>query len=94
MRFIAKIKRTSHIHRNWRGAARIGGELNGVSFKIRTNGEFVTDPIEDANAVQSVMHHPSVVMEMIGPALVINHAPEPAPEPAHKPKGRPKKVKT
>lgn len=83
MRFVASLQKNSYIHFSWRGAARIGGTLHNVFFKLRTNGQYVTDPLQ-ADEVEELQTHPHVQIEMTADAPVLEarkKAAAPPPEP-------------
>lgn len=64
MTFTAKLKRTSHIWRNWSGSGRTRGEISGVTFTRVLGTDYVTDRLT-AEQVLAIRHNPAVMLEVM-----------------------------
>lgn len=77
MNFHAKLRTNSAIHRDWIGAARVGGMISGVRFK-RVGQDFVSveDPLP-GDAVSAMLHHHMIEVEVstvpAGSVEVVEH---------------------
>ncbi len=80
MRIQAKLNPASHIHKSWRLQARIGGTLNGVYFKLRTNREYVSDEVPP-HLLAGLNGHRHVQLEMMSEPMVIDIKVEPEVSP-------------
>jgi hypothetical protein len=63
--FRAKLRRSSPIYKHWTGSAKIGGTINGVTFKKDGPRDFVSvdDPLPPG-AVAALLNHQHVELEM------------------------------
>lgn len=80
MNFRAKLRPNSAIHRDWIGAARVGGVISDVQFK-RAGQDFVSvdDPLPGP-AVSALLHHHMVDLEVstapVGSVVIVENDPE------------------
>ena len=63
MDFTARLKRTSTIWHDWRGAHRLSGLIGGVLFRFVPGQDYVSDVLEPEH-VMALQHHASVVLEV------------------------------
>jgi len=80
MRIKAKLLPASHIHKSWRLQGRIGGEIHGVYFKLRTNQEYISDEVPP-QALQYLNAHRHVQLEVMSEPITIDIKLEPQEPP-------------
>jgi hypothetical protein len=80
MRVQAKLITASHIHKSWRSQGRIGGEIHGVYFKLRTNREYVSDEVPP-HLLQRLNGHRHVQLEIMSEPTLIDIKLEPEVSP-------------
>lgn len=75
MRFLARIKKDSHVDRLWRGNRRVGGRVGAVAFRLAA-GTYQSVGELDESQVAAIRANPSVELE----ALALSLPPPPEPE--------------